>query len=110
MWSKLACGPRAESRPFMKADGDNRIEETAMRRHHFRTAAALAALVLALPPAAPARQGAGDSIAAGMLTCDLTGDTNLVILSSERFDCTFRGAGGSAQRGGIPRNHRKTIR
>lgn len=69
-----------------------------MRSHHFRTAAALAALAFALPTAAPAQQGAGGIMAAGMLTCDLTGDTNLVILSSERFDCTYRGAGGSTDR------------
>lgn len=66
-----------------------------MQRHHIRTAAALAALALALPPAAPAQQGTGGTVAAGMLSCDMTGDTNLVILSSERFDCTYRGAGGA---------------
>ena len=66
-----------------------------MRRHHFRTAAAFAALAFVLPAAAPAQQSTVGTIAAGILTCDMTGDTNLVILSSERFTCTYRGASGT---------------
>lgn len=49
-------------------------------------AAALAAGALLLPAPAVAAGG----VSAGMLTCRLSNDTNIVVFSKESFDCTYK--------------------
>ena len=60
----------------------------------------LIAALMTLPPtlAAAQDQGSGGRIMLGMLTCDLVGDTNLVVFSKESFSCRFRASGGATER------------
>lgn len=39
---------------------------------------------------APAALSAGGGVSAGMLTCQLANDTNIVVFSKESFDCTYQ--------------------
>lgn len=54
---------------------------------------AAAALVAALPFAAGAQSGAE----VGTLTCKLTGITNVVVYTSQEFDCSFNPSNGTAE-------------
>ncbi|MEM8664939.1 MAG: DUF992 domain-containing protein [Pseudomonadota bacterium] len=50
---------------------------------------------LAAMPLAPSANAA--SIELGTLSCSLTGETNLVVYSTQQFDCTFDRYGGDKQ-------------
>lgn len=56
--------------------------------------AALVAASFAAPPMAQAASQQRGTVVAGMLTCNLATDTNLVLFSREGYDCTFTTAGG----------------
>lgn len=62
----------------------------------------LTAPIALAAPAAAASDNRG-TVAAGMLTCTLASDTNLVLFSKENYDCTYTAANGEtgAYRGEI---------
>lgn len=57
-------------------------------------AAATLAGTLAAASLEAAAQGSPGTITAGMLTCRLMQDTNVVVFSKESFDCLYEEAGG----------------
>lgn len=56
--------------------------------------AATMAGALATAPLSAAAQNSAGAVTAGMLTCQLVHDTNVVVFSQESFDCVYEEAGG----------------
>ena len=62
-----------------------------------RALAGLMAIALAAPLGAQAQEAnEGGTVSLGMLTCRLTGDTNLIVFSRESFGCTYRTTAGES--------------
>lgn len=59
-------------------------------------AASIVVTALAIPISARAASDNRGTVVAGMLTCNLVTDTNLVLFSREDYDCTFATAGGDS--------------
>jgi len=60
-----------------------------------RALAGLLAIALSAATGAQAQQtNEGGTVSLGMLTCRLTGDTNLIVFSKESFGCTYATSAG----------------